>query len=344
MHTKALYLFYHDTSLSPYQQDAVALQQHQDLEARGLSSVGARYLSPIVSVAEGSTDERSLLDYLTSIPAVVYSDGTETPSQRGQQVVHKTRFLIFDDGDASCGYFLRTHGGAYFDEGPDWPPWFVYNNTFGAPLRLLQLQQKDWCFPKLIGHPGDYASKVLLAPNVSKTALEALQIKGIGFEKVSPILSFEEITEDSQPAEFEFAASPRRTRRFNNIVYGAYPADLPPWWVLLPSITLPPMHPLLLRRKPLTKDSFVDINFRGPVEVISSRFDAVPPVYTPEAIAATPPFDIAMSYEQFEFGKYGGRLIVSERGKELISPYLHEPTWTRVGILPANSPVLGGTG
>jgi hypothetical protein len=54
--------------------------------------------------------------------------------------------------------------------------------------------------------------------------------------------------------------------------------------------------------------------------------------------------DIACTFEHSETDPLTVGLIFSDRGKELISPYLVEPRWSRVGILPANSPVLGGSG
>jgi hypothetical protein len=255
---------------------------------------------------------------------------------------------VFDEGDDSCGYVLGSHLGYYLgtDEDPEWPPWFVHTDVFGAPLQLLQCQQSDRRFPLCVGHPDhNYRDQVILAPDVTKRAIEQLQLKGLGFEQVAPVISYDEVTDDSQPVEYTFVVFKWRTHRFRNIMFGSYPPDLPPWWVPLPSITLPPVHPLLLRCSTLSRNDIIhDPHYRGPVNLYSNLFDSIPLIYTPEAVAAMPPFDIAMTYEQSDFGKYSGRLIVSERGKELLSPYLVEPHWARVGILPANSPVLGGSG
>jgi hypothetical protein len=255
---------------------------------------------------------------------------------------------VFDEGDDSCGYVLGSHLGYYLgtDEDPEWPPWFVHTDVFGAPLQLLQCQQSDRRFPLCVGHPDyNYRDQVILAPDVTKRAIEQLQLKGLGFEQVAPVLSYDEVTDDSQPVEYTFVVFKWRTHRFRNIMFGSYPPDLPPWWVLLPSITLRPVHPLLLRCRTLSRNDIIhDPHYRGPVNLFSKLFDSIPLIYTPEAVAAMPPFDIAMTYEQGQFGKYSGRIIVSERGKELLSPYLVEPHWARVGILPANSPVLGGSG
>jgi hypothetical protein len=348
MHTKVQYSFFNDSSLTPVQQDATAVKQNADLEAIGLKGTNYPTTSPTVTVIEGSPSERALLEYLTAIRAVVYNFGTECPSQRGQQVVCKHRSLVLDEIDDSCGYVLGSHLGYYLgtDEDPEWPPWFVHTGVFGAPLDLLRCQQSDRRFPKCVGHPDhNYRDQVILAPDVTKRAIEQLQLKGLGFEQVAPVILYDEVTDDSQPVEYTFFVFPRRTHRFRNIMFGSYPPDLPPWWVPLPSITLPPVHPLLLRSSTLSRNDIIhDPHYRGPVKLFSKLFDSIPLIYTPEAVAAMPPFDIAMTYEQGQFGKYSGRIIVSERGKELLSPYLVEPHWARVGILPANSPVLGGSG
>jgi hypothetical protein len=247
---------------------------------------------------------------------------------------------------------LEDSYGSFPDEeidGREPIPWLIHQGRFGVTIRALEvLQMHLQGSPRIVEH-FSHQPNGMLVPDAAKQQLSQLALCGMHFEPVVPIVSFQELDDADTPADLEVPVSHKWTRRYRNIVFGEYPAHMQPWWVLTPTVILPPMHPLLIRtdaRRGYISDAVIDdVRYRGPVHVQSSQFDQVPPIYTPEAVAAMPPFDVAWTYESFGFfGKYSSRLIVSARGKELMTPFFFEPKWTRVGILPTNSPVLGGTG
>jgi hypothetical protein len=305
---------------------------------------------PVAEVIVGSQEEKSVLHLAASLGALVYHRGSKTQSAPDQVIVPFNTRPVFDDTDGwghVIDFSLNCCMWSDADVG-DILPWFSHQGRFGVSIACLRMMQ-SWLRerPMLFTHPlRDYCG--MLVPSSIKEELTKAHLIGLAFEPVTPIVHFEELFEDTTtPAQIEIPEINSVTRRLRSIEFGDYPADMEPWWVIVPTITLPPMNPQIvvstLQQRDTQRYGVLPSHLDDPVRLKSKMFDKVPPIYTPEAVTATQAFDIAASFERFDyFGKYSRQIHFSSRAKEAFAPFIVEPRWSRVGILPVNSPVLGG--
>jgi hypothetical protein len=343
------YWFFDMPARSFRERDAIEAHHRAALESLGLGPHIERDTGAVrVRVDRGSQDELTLLTYAASIDAFVYrTSNTQVPKDK--QVICFRYELDFEDTDSTYSR-LGLGGAMLFDDlFLNRPPWFSYQDKIGVPLELLLGQERMVSTsPACFQYPDFDSREPYFVPDCVKRELEQVGIRGIGFRQVTPVLSVHASEDEESDAQLEIRHSWNRVTRLCDIVFGEYPSDLPPWWVITPQVVLPPTHPLWERYNPHAKrgtdDRITDPTYRGPVRCRSPLFDGSGPIYTPEAIRAMDDVDIACTFEHSETDPLTVGLIFSDRGKELISPYLVEPRWSRVGILPANSPVLGGSG
>ncbi len=118
MHVKVNYTFLYLRGITARHQDELFSRSNQELRAIGLDVTP--HLSdctpPSISVIEHSADELKLLDYLISQRAMIRDFACQLPLPVGQLVISKTRALVFDTHDESCGYVLKSHLGAYVND------------------------------------------------------------------------------------------------------------------------------------------------------------------------------------------------------------------------------------
>jgi hypothetical protein len=320
---------------------------HEQLVELRIPFVGnSRRLAVVVK----SREEQEVLALCDRIGAQVRVLGDTSSLDNDKPVAYVSTYPAFDDTDGwghVIDFSLNSCMWSDADVG-DILPWFSHQDRFGVSIACLRMMQ-SWLRerPMLFTHPlRNYCG--MLVPSSIKAELTKAHLIGLAFEPVTPIVHFEELFEDATtPAQIEIPEINSVTRRLRSIEFGDYPADMEPWWVIVPTITLPPMNPQIVVSTLLERETqlygVLPSHLDDPVRLKSKMFDKVPPIYTPEAVTATQAFDIAASFERFDyFGKYSRQIHFSSRAKEAFAPFIVEPRWSRVGILPVNSPVLGG--
>lgn len=334
-------------------QAGVYAQHHGDVRLSGLlTRLDNIYPMRVFSTAARSVTLRSDSVVIRTLVYALKAEGAvfgRRSSLRGNELVQCTviRQLSADDSDTSQWY-LR-----------DWSPipletddskvspavMMVGDELLYALDRVVrvhdELSQGAACL--LRENPEVARATPLVSNAIGRRAVEQLGLRGVAFRAMKPFSSRNYINDVTTPAETE-GFNGAVWARYNNIVRADYPAHIEPWSVLWPTFTMPPLHPGFVRTtaKLLGYDHppITDPAIRGPIRWRLPAFDKFPLVYTPEALAGLPAFDVATTWEYPGVGPCSGTLVVSERGKEALTPFLHRPVWERVGTLPVGSPLL----
>jgi hypothetical protein len=237
-------------------------------------------------------------------------------------------------------YYLAHHIGGLTNTFED-IPWHVRDGTCYVSEHSLRLfhdiMRHGHVFPQ---HAADcFRDLPMLMTTQMKERLEAQNLVGFAAVPVQPI-THRNMKGTGERADFEIIMYGRPRAQFSDIKPVAPTSETNYWWALTPTVVMPALHPLFLRYDArLPKDKRVQISdpyYKGTLCFGSPTDLNIPPIYTPEAMSSMPPFDIARMNEHQTLGEYNGRLIVSERAKALLSEFLVDPDWQRVGVLPVD--------
>lgn len=292
-----------------------------------------------VTVVSTSNKARDLFDLLRAYDITPVSLHNLRERERGL-VALVNHELVFPPSSNDL-YFLAHHLGGLTDTFDD-PPWFVRDDTCFASEHALRLFhrviQREHVFPQ---HAQDrFKDLPLLMTTKMKQRLEAQNLIGFSAVPAQPI-SHRNLVGTDEPAEFEVIMHGRAQAQFSDLKPVAPTSETDYWWALVPPLVMPALHPLFVRYDARLRFEnavpITDPHYKATLCFLSPSDLNIPPIYTPEAMATTPPFDFARMAEHQTPGDFNGRLIVSERGKVALSEFLKEPEWKRVGILPADA-------
>jgi hypothetical protein len=294
--------------------------------------------SMCVQVTRGSERERHLLRVLRvfGIPALQGIGSSDRHSSAAAEVFHD---LVFDD--RSTGLYLLADVSTLCLHLDCEPPWLIHDGKcLVSDIALRKYYDTPEARARLISHEFFWLDHPLLMFSQVKLAIEKHNLVGFSSVPVRPV-SYRNLagTSEIPSVALEFAGRRAYGGSFGDLREVPMSRETSSWWAMTSRIVMPPLHPLFTRfdaRLPLEKQlPLSDPTYLGPVAYrAKTNLRYVPPIYTPNELASLPAFDIACMAESNFTAQQCSRLIVSVRGRDVLTPFLKQPTWRSVGVLP----------